>query len=206
MGEGLATWRPIAQPFALWTRRASCTSLISSDKNQGRSTWPIKFLISHRTSIIHIAHNHLSPSFRYLWFQIERYNIQKKMMWWAKQGASWRAEFSRKLGKTMWENLKLLITSLPGWPCCKLCKLVRVTAPTVRTDFTESDVSVLLCLGIYIPLPITLVGSCTPFCSYKLLVHGQSTTKCLYLEDTFTTNWLTQRHKNLFKCMFSSAC
>ena len=58
----------------------------------------------------------------------------------------------------------------------------------------------------YIPLPITLVRACTPFCSYKLLVHGQNTTTCLYLEDTFTTNWLTQRHKNLFKCMFSSAC
>ena len=57
-----------------------------------------------------------------------------------------------------------------------------------------------ICVNI-IPLPITLVRACTPFCSYKLLVHGQSTTKCLYLEDTFTTNWLTQRHKNLFKCM-----
>lgn len=48
----------------------------------------------------------------------------------------------------MWESLKRLITSLPGWPCCKLCKLVRVTALTVRTDFTESDVSALLRLGI----------------------------------------------------------
>lgn len=39
---------------------------------------PIKFLISHRISIIHIAHNHLSPSFSYPFFQIEKYNNQKK--------------------------------------------------------------------------------------------------------------------------------
>ena len=67
--------------------------------------------------------------------------------------------FSRKLGKTIQESLKLLITSLSGWPCCKLCKLVRVTAPTVRTDFNESDVSVLPCVARNLPCHLGWVGS-----------------------------------------------
>lgn len=65
---------------------------------------------------------------------------------------------TRKLGKTIRESLKLLITSLPGWPCCKLCKLVRVTAPTVRTNFTESDVSALA-MSRNLPCHLGWVGS-----------------------------------------------